>query len=519
MSRTRVRAWRSVAVLAAVSLLGVISIQGVAGAGGGSVDKKAVLRVGVPVEGNGGVYFDPAGPKAAAQSPSNRLWNDLIYDTFIHNTPDGKGEPGLATKWTTPDPNTVELTLRKGVKFSDGTPFNAEAVKAGLDRTLGSGRPNLTPNLLALESIEVVNDNTIRIHLSEPIAQAYIDDELRNSNAMAVVSPAAVAAGTDLDAEPVGAGPYVLEEYTTGKVTLAKNPTFYDKKAQKLAGVEFSDVAVGPPSVSALQSDTVDLVWQVPPDAIEQLEAGPDTAVSILPSERQFTLNLCVSDGPFASKEARQAVQWAIDRDSINEAALAGTGPPNVTVLTPKSPFFDKSKSDTYSYNPKKAKALLKKAGLEEGTTVTAVVPAQAPYETIAEIVQSNFEDVGLNLEITKTSNFAADAQAAKPDLLPVSLQPTLYSLSLGGQTTVLNNCGYANPEVIAAVAVTQDGSKTQEEKQAVWDTIQEILLDETPLVFTNLDGINAAHSTKVQGVDVINAPYGPQINRISVTK
>jgi peptide/nickel transport system substrate-binding protein len=190
-----------------------------------------------------------------------------------------------------------------------------------------------------------------------------------------------------------------------------------------------------------------------------------------------------------------------------------------VTVLTPKSPFFDESLSDTYSLNPKKARALLKKAGVEPGTKVTSIVPAQAPYETIAEVLQSNFEDVGLDLEITKSSNFAADAVAAKPDLLPVSLQPTLISLALGGQTTVLNNCGYNNPEVVEALTVTQDGSKTQAEKQEAWDTIQEIILKESPIVFINLDGVNAAHSTKVKGVDVINAPYGPQIDRISVTK
>ena len=77
-------------------------------AAGDKVDKAAVLRFGVPIEENGGVTFDPTTP-AQTGNPTGRLWQDLIYDTMIHNTPDGKGAPGLATKWTTPDPSTVEL--------------------------------------------------------------------------------------------------------------------------------------------------------------------------------------------------------------------------------------------------------------------------------------------------------------------------------------------------------------------------------------------------------------------------
>src|SRR5205085_10169977 len=111
---------------------------------GGKVDRSAVLRFGVPLEDNGGVFFDPTGPNAAAASPTNRLFLDLIYGVMILNTPDGKGAPGLATKRSAPDGNTVELTLREGVKLSDGADFNAAAVKAAWDKLLSSTRPNLT---------------------------------------------------------------------------------------------------------------------------------------------------------------------------------------------------------------------------------------------------------------------------------------------------------------------------------------------------------------------------------------
>ena len=266
---TAARSWSSPRLALAFGTLVVTAAP--APAASDKVDKAAVLRFGVPIEENGGVTFDPATP-AQTGNPTGRIWQDLIYDTMIHNTPDGKGAPGLATKWTTPDPSTVELTLRDGVKFSDGSPLNAAAVKAAWDRTIASPRPNVTDEIKAISSIEAVGDNTVRIKLSKPLAKQFIDSELKNANFLAVPSPANIAAGT-VNTKPVGAGPYMLDSYTTGKLVLKKNPSFYDPKQQKLAGVEFDNMTQGPPAVSALQAGTVDLIWSIPPDSIQTLES------------------------------------------------------------------------------------------------------------------------------------------------------------------------------------------------------------------------------------------------------
>src|SRR4051794_35815163 len=95
-------------MVAVAVALGAVSgpVAPVGAQSGGKVDKAAILRFGVPIEENGGVFFDPANTGQTG-NPTARLWQDLIYDTMIHNTPDGKGAPGLATKWTTPDPSTV----------------------------------------------------------------------------------------------------------------------------------------------------------------------------------------------------------------------------------------------------------------------------------------------------------------------------------------------------------------------------------------------------------------------------
>src|SRR5512144_624004 len=122
-SRTRSR--RGVApslviviALCATALVATSSATGaeVAAQKQGKIDKNAVLRFALAMADQGGVGFDPSNMRP---SPANNQFADAIYDVMIHDTPDRKGSPGLATKWSTPDPATAELTLRQGVKFSD----------------------------------------------------------------------------------------------------------------------------------------------------------------------------------------------------------------------------------------------------------------------------------------------------------------------------------------------------------------------------------------------------------------
>ena len=512
------------AAAAAVVLALALSAAAVSAVGAGAavhaakdkVDKAAVLQFGLPIEDNGGVFFDPCSPRASA-NPSARMWMDLIYGTMIVQTEDGKGAPGLATKWSTPDASTVELTLREGVKFADGTPFNAAAVKAAWDCLLTGKRPNRSTDIQALSSIEAVNDSTVRIKLSSPVATNYVNDVLKNATHLAVPSPTAAAAG-NLDSKPVGAGPYQLKSYSTGKVTLEKNPQYYDKPAQKLAGYELIDTPIGPPGVSALQAGTVDAIWSFPPDAVATLEAAPGIEVYAAPSARQYQLGLCPTQGVFANKTARQAIQYAVDRDAINEAALEGTGNPGQTILTTSSPYFNKALAKTYKFDPKKAKALLKEAGVAPGTKISMFVPAQPPYDAIADVVQSQLKDVGLEPEVTKSTSFAADVARLKPDMTVASIDPTLLSL-FWEKESPLNACSFNSPALVTALNATRDPSKTGADLQAAWDTLQKTTLDESVNVITNLSGLLVAHTDKVKNLTIVNSPYGPQLAGVYMTK
>jgi peptide/nickel transport system substrate-binding protein len=402
------------------------------------IDKNGVLKIGLQINDQGGVFFDPA---ADVPNPYAREWIELIYGTMILNTPDGKGAPGLATKWSTPDASTVELTLREGVKFTDGSPLNAAAVKGAWDRLLANPPSTLPPSIKAFSSIEAVNNNTVRIKLSQPIAPTVVNETLRDPYRLGVMSPASIAART-VNTKPVGAGPYQLESHPEGgEIALTKNPSFYDPKRQYFARVQFIPSSPGAPQVSALQAGAANLIWNFPPDAITAIKAQKGLEVSSETGTRVFDIGLCTSPGrPFASKEARQAFQYAIDRDAINQAGMDGAGDPTILPLSSKSSFYNPKLEKTYTYDPKKAKKLLQKAGIAPGTKITGLSTGGAPQPAISEVVQSNLEAVGFDVELSRSTNLTADALRLLPDMTFAAMDPTLWQFAING-TSALNTC------------------------------------------------------------------------------
>jgi len=178
-----------------------------------------------------------------------------------------------------------------------------------------------------------------------------------------------------------------------------------------------------------------------------------------------------------------------------------------------------KKLAKTVKYDPKKAKALLKEAGVAEGTKVTVLVPAQPPYDAIADVIQPQLEAVGLAPEINKTTSYATDASRLKPDMATVSLDPSLFNLVFGGSESPLNFCAWNDPEVTAAMQATQDPTKSEAELKQAWADFQKVALDQSANIVTNAQGLLVAHSDKVKNMTIVNAPYGPQLYGVYMTK
>ena len=517
-SRSLVKAMVAVIAVCATALVTTSGVTGasVAAQKKPKIDKTAVLRFALAMADQGGVAFDPSNMRG---SPANNQFADLIYGVMIHDTADGKGSPGLATKWTAIDASTAELTLRQGVKFSDGAPFNAAAVKEAWTRAIAADQSIDPPTVRALTSVDAVNDNTVRVHFNQPVAQSFLDADVHHSAILGVPSPAAAAAG-QLNSKPVGAGPYVLDSFVQDqKVVLKPSPTFYNPKEQLLGGIEFTQAGTGAPAVNALQAGATDLIWGIPADAVNTLANTPGIALTNIPGTRVLDIGLCATKGVFANKDARLAMQYALDRDSINEGAYSGNATPWQTVLGPNSPYYDKKLNETYSHNVKKAKQLLAKAGVAEGTVIKGLANSAAPQPILAEIVQDQLKDVGLDLQYTVTTNLVEDAPRVQPDVLFVALDPQLMSLAFSGDPTVLNVCGWSNPEVKANLLAMNDPTKSTAEREKAAAALQKTILDESPVVVTILSPVTAAHTERVHGIETITVPYGPNLNTVYMTK
>jgi ABC-type transport system substrate-binding protein len=181
----------------------------VGSAASSDVDKAGVLKLGGDLAQLGGIRFDPE----TVASPNDWYTQQWIYDSLLRQNADGSYSPGLAKSATVIDPQTIVIELQPNVKFSDGTPMDADAVKFSLERMLASDNTGaIRAELYEIGSITVDSPTKLTIALKTPIAGQFYN-LLANGETM-VVSPTAAKSGTPLDQKPVGAGPFLLKSYT-----------------------------------------------------------------------------------------------------------------------------------------------------------------------------------------------------------------------------------------------------------------------------------------------------------------
>ena len=236
-----------------------------------------------------------------------------IYDRLIRFDPKTlELQPGWATAWafTGADKLTLELTLRPGVRFQDDTPMDAEAVKASLLHFKAAGRIH---DLDPVTTVDVLAPDRLALHLKEPysVLPAVLSDR-----AGMVVSPTALAKwGADFTRHPVGAGPFMLKQWSSGSsIELVRFPGYWDPGRPQVAGIQFRIILNPTSLISALLSGQVDHGFGVDPKDIERLEASPRLRVSKEPSTSFYELALNDSLPPANNRLVRQAINMSVDR-------------------------------------------------------------------------------------------------------------------------------------------------------------------------------------------------------------
>ncbi|KAB1121209.1 ABC transporter substrate-binding protein [Neorhizobium galegae] len=329
--------------------------------------------------------MDPA--KHSAFPTANILFQ--IYDGLVTQNEKGEIAPALATSWSNPDPLTWRFKLREGVKFHNDEVFNAAAVKYTFDRALD---PNFKApyysRISQIKAVNVVDDYTIDIKTAKPFPTMLLS--LYEASFPALIVPPTYTAqsnGADLGAKPVGTGPYRFVEWKKDeRVVLEANPDYWGGKPA-ITKVIFRPIKETRTRIAELKSEGVDIAVDVPPEDIASLEGG-DTKVVSVPSEFLYFLAFDTTrDTPLKDKRVRQAINYAVDVNAIQEALLNGMGT-RIALTLPSNAFGYDAAWKPYPYDPTKAKALLAEAGYPNGFTIP-LMTRKGRYMKDSEIVEA----------------------------------------------------------------------------------------------------------------------------------
>lgn len=357
----------------------------------GEFDKTATLRIAYTV---GPSRFDPH--RASSSFDNTSLF--LTYDRLVHqDVTTGDAIPGLAESWEfSEDGSVLSMKLREGVTFHDGEPFNAEAVKANIERGQTIDQSAVMSELAIIESVEVVDEYDVDLKLNDDGASLPL---VLSDRPGMMLSPAAFD-NPDLDVAPVGAGMYTVKEYNQdARILYEAYPDYWDPDAVGAAAVEFLIQVDSVTRLNAIRSGQLDWTFVDPPQAADAESANLE--VLDASSLAFYHMQLNRSFEPFSNPLVREALNHAVNRDAIVDGLLLGYGEAGIQPF-PKGYFaYDESTDpDLYAYDPDMAKSLLEEAGYADGFTFEAIVPTVPNITQLGEAVQAQLAEIGVKMTI-----------------------------------------------------------------------------------------------------------------------
>lgn len=353
-------------------------------------------------------------------SPNQMYAQAMLYEPLVQYGEDGSAVPWLAKAWEiSPDGKTYTFFLREGVVFSDGTPFNAKAVKMNVNAVLkNADRHRWLEMINQIESVEIVDEMTVRLHLKNPYYPLL--QELALIRPLRFLSPSAFPADGDTSkgiVAPIGTGPWIHADFKKGEYDVfVRNERYWGPKP----ALEKITVKVLPDPESrvlALETGVIDLIYSAGPGQISleafsrlQRQGRFATGVSGPLSTRLLALNS--GRGPTSEPAVRQAIQHAVDKDLLVEALFLGVEQRADFLFAPSKPYCDLGLKP-FAFDREKAGRLLDEAGwvLEPGKNVRVkdgrelivdfcFIGNDAAQKAVAEALQGELAKIGLQLNL-----------------------------------------------------------------------------------------------------------------------
>ena len=444
-----------------------------------------------------------------------------LYDGLVRYK-DGtlEVEAALATNWTISEDGTVyTFDLREGVSFHDGSPFNAEAVVFNFDRMLDESHPYhdtgpfpLSFFFSAVADVEALDSDTVKFTLNAPYAPFL--SNLAYPTGL-IVSPDAVKThGKDFGRNPSGTGPFRFAEWASNaKVVVTRNDEYWDG-APGLEAVVFRPITDANTRVAEMLSGGIDVMVEIPPDSVSTFD-GNGFVLYEQAGPHVWFLILNAKEGPMADKRVRQAVNYAIDKQSLVENVLQGTAEVAAGPTPPAFAWAYNESLQPYPHDPDKAKALITEAG-HEGASLTFYVTeggsGMLDPVPMGAAIQADLAKIGLDVKIETyewntflgkvNPGLEGKADMAEmawmtndPDTLPYLALRTEAFPDKGG----FNSGYYSNPKVDALLEAARS-TADQAERAQLYKEMQEIVQEDAPWAFIANWKQNAATSDRVAG-------------------
>ena len=345
-----------------------------------------------------------------------------IYEPLVRRSKDLKVEPSLATEWAQTAPDVWRFKLRQGVKFSDGTPFNADDVLMSYKRARAPSS-NMGSYFVTVLDLVKVDDYTIEFHTKGP--DPILPEELTNWGIMSKVwaeknnatVPADLGKVTEesyATRNAMGTGPYMLKERVPDvRTVLVANPTWWDKPVGNVTEAIFTRIANPSTRVAALLSGEIDFVYTVPPQDVDRIASTPGTKILKKPELRTIFLGFdqnrdellesnIKGKNPFKDVRVREAFYRAIDEKTIVTKVMRGQAEETALMIAPGVNGFDKSLNERVPYDPAKSKKLLADAGYPNGFETGMDCPNDRYVndEQICQAVVAMLAKVGIKVNL-----------------------------------------------------------------------------------------------------------------------
>ena len=372
-----------------------------------------------------------AGPQTAGGWPVDVFGPDatsyqFCMESLLRSDDKGGVSPWLATSYSVADDmKSITFDLRKGVKFHDGTDFNAQAAKWNLDNQI-TGKSSYA---MYWDSVDIIGDYTIRVNLKSWVNTVL--GSFADSPGSWMVSPTAYEKnGVDwMRNNPVGTGPFKFVSFQRDvKYVVTKNTDYWEQGKPYLDGIEVSYVADPMTQQAAMQAGEANMLELEPGKMAKDLETfGLITKFQIV-TVYTFLPDSAHADSPYAKQKVREAVGYSIDREALAKAFSYGYWDAPYQIPPTSNPAYDPNFSLARKYDPAKAKQLLSDAGYPNGFATTILINPAIVNHDIPVALQSNLAAVGITAELSYPANMGGFIQSSNSLDNVLVIQPVLAS-------------------------------------------------------------------------------------------